>query len=152
MPVTTKLAKWMSKKIKDTPKTIQKGDPRYDKEGLKADLLMVEMTKLPKKELEELAKKPRSKRGEAALDEMERRLRKKDVIKKGTYADERENPVYDTKTGARLSDALSASDIRKEIEDRAVEAKQRGFAKGGMVKKKPAAKKPAVKKLTKKGK
>jgi hypothetical protein len=151
MPVTKKLANWMSKKIKDTPKTIQKGDPRYDKEGLKADLLMVEMTKLSKKELEELAKKPRSKRGEAALDEMERRLRKKDVTKKGTYKDERENPVYDTKTGARLSDALSASDIRKEIEDRAVEAKQRGFAKGGVVKK-PAAKKPAVKKPIKKGK
>lgn len=175
MGVSSKLAQYLTKKVKEAPAKVEKGDPRMSKEDVKETALSVEMTKLSNAELKALAEKAKYRyssgakhtRSDAAMDEMDRRGLKKFMRQQGKkYDDESVNPVYDTDTGARLSDAYSASDLRKEIERRSKESKEKGFQKGGMVKakmavggmakkapakkpmpaKKPVAKKPAPKK------
>ena len=153
MPISKKLAGYLAKKIKEAPKDVEKGDPRTTKADLKEEALTVEMTKLSGAELKELAEKAnykystrgtKSTRSDAAMDEMDRRGLKKFLKKEGkAYDDPDHNPVYDETTGARLSDAFSASDMRKDIERRNKLAEEQGYNKGGMVKKKPAAKKAA---------
>lgn len=132
--VSSKFASWAAKKIKEATKDKDyvKGDPRMTKRNVKESVAAAEMTKMSRAELEELAKKSRSIRGQAAIEELDRRILKTYLKKTGKLKDDRENPVYDTSTGARLSDPLSASDVRKEIEKRNAEAKAKGFNRGGM--------------------
>jgi hypothetical protein len=148
MAVGSKLASWMAKKVKETPsKRDYSKDPRMDKREVKETVAMVEMPKLSRAELEELAKSTRSIRGQAAMDELERRGLKKYLKKTGKLDDPKENPEYDSPRGARnkgqrLSDALSASEVREDMAEREAKAKARGLAKGGMPTKKAPAKKP----------
>lgn len=143
MAVTSKLAKYLGKKVKEAPPKRAKNDPRMDKEEVKETARSVEMTKLSNAELKAIAEKAKNKyssgkkytRSDAALDEIERRSLKRSLKKEGKLKDDKENPVYDVDTGARLSDAYSASDLRKEIERRSKQAKDQGFKAGGMVKK-----------------
>jgi hypothetical protein len=157
MGVGAKLASWMSKKVKETPsKRDYSKDTRMDKREVKETMAMVEMPKLSRAELLELAKSTRSIRGQAAADELERRGLKKYLKKTGKMDDPVENPEYDSPRGARnkgqrLSDALSASEVREDMADREAKAKAKGLYKGGMPKKAPAkkpmpAKKPVAKK------
>ena len=154
MAITSKLAKYLGKKVKETPAKREKGDPRMERQDVRENARSIEMTKLSNAELKAMAEKAKNRyssgvrhtRSDAALDEIERRSLKKSLKKEGKLKDEKENPVYDVDTGARLSDAYSASDLRKEIQRREKEAKDKGLAKGGMVKKKPVAKKPVAKK------
>lgn len=175
MGISSKLAKYLANKVKEAPAKVEKGDPRMSKEDVKETSLSVEMTKLSNAELKALAEKAKYRyssgakhtRSDAAMDEMDRRGLKKFMRQQGKkYDDESVNPVYDVDTKARLSDAYSASDLRKEIERRNKESKDKGFKTGGMVKaktavggmpkkapakkpmpaKKPVAKKPAPKK------
>jgi hypothetical protein len=160
MAVTSKLAKYLGKKVKEAPPKRAKNDPRMDKEEVKETARSVEMTRLSNAELKAIAEKSKNTyssgkkytRSDAALDEIERRGLKRSLKKEGKLKDDKENPVYDVDTGARLSDAYSASDLRKEIERRSKQAKDQGFKIGGMVKKvapkKVAPKKVAVKKVT----
>jgi hypothetical protein len=159
MAVTSKLAKYLGKKVKEAPPKRAKNDPRMDKEEVKETARSVEMTKLSNAELKAIAEKSKNTyssgkkytRSDAALDEIERRGLKRSLKKEGKLKDDKENPVYDVDTGARLSDAYSASDLRKEIERRSKQAKDQGFKAGGMVKKvavkKPTVKAPSVKKV-----
>ena len=125
MPVSRKMAQWMSKQIKEVPEN----SPEL-KRIAKDEMSAIEMVNMPKKDLEEMAK-GRGRKAEAASDEIARRQAKKE-IKKG-------NPDVDSDQAA----APSTSDYKKFREG--------VYNKGGMAKKKPAAKKaPAKKSVAKK--
>ena len=156
MAIAKKLSGYLSKKVKEAPKSVEKGDPRMDKADVKEMAQSINMTRLSNAELDAIAEKAgytysskgRETRSDAALEELNRRGLKKYLKKEGKLSDDTENPVYDTATGARMSDALSSSDLRKEVERRSKEAKEKGYNKGGMVTKKKApakAKAPATK-------
>jgi hypothetical protein len=117
MPVSRKMAQWMSKQIKEVPKD----DPDL-KELAKQEMAALEMVNMSKKELEELSK-GRGRKAEAASDEIARRIAKKE-IKQGKDVD------------PDLAGTPSSSEYRKFREG--------VYNKGGMVKKKPAAKKAAT--------
>jgi len=127
MPVSRKMAQWMSKQIKEAPKEDPNlKDPNLPdlKELAKQEMAAIEMVSMSKKELEELSK-GRGRKAEAASDEIARRIAKKE-LKKG-------NPDVHPD----LAGTPSASDYRKFREG--------VYNKGGMVKKKPAAKKAPAK-------
>ena len=155
MALAKKLSGYLSKKVKEAPKSVEKGDPRMDKADVKETANVVSMTRLSNAELDAIAEKAnysysgkeKLTRSDAALEEMNRRGLKKYLKKTGKLSDDIENPVYDTTTGARMSDAMSTSDLRKEVERRNKQAKEQGYNKGGMVTKKKApakAKAPAT--------
>jgi len=155
MALAKKLSGYLSKKVKEAPKSVEKGDPRMDKADVKETAQAISMTRLSNAELDAIAEKAnytysgkgKETRSDAALEEMNRRGLKKYLKKTGKLSDDIENPVYDTDTGARLSDALSSSDLRKDIERRSKLSKEQGYNKGGMVTKKKApakAKAPAT--------
>lgn len=124
MAVSSKMAKWMAKQVKEVPKD----DPEL-KRIAKDEMAAIEMVNMPKKDLEEMAK-GRGRKAEAASDEIARRQAKKEV-KKG-------NPDVDPDQAA----TPSTSDYKNFREGL--------YNKGGMAKKKPAAKKAPAKKVAKK--
>ena len=153
---TGKMADWVAKKMKDAPAKFDKSNPVMPKEDMKEALLQIEMTKLSNAELKELAEKAKYRysgksrytRSDMAMDELDRRgLKKFMKQQKIKYDDDSHNPVYNDTTNKRLSDAYSASDLRKEI-DRfkkgAKDKKGAGFQVGGMPAKKPVARKPVA--------
>ena len=126
MAVSSKMAQWMAKQVKEVPKD----EPKL-KRIAKDEMAAIEMVSMPKKDLEEMAK-GRGRKAEAASDEIARREAKKE-LKKG-------NPDVDPDQAG----TPSTSDYKKFREG--------VYNKGGMAKKKPAAKKtttakkkPAVK-------
>jgi hypothetical protein len=125
MALTSKMAKWMKKQVKEVPK-----EDRSLKTMAKEEMKAIEMVNLSKKELEELAK---GKGGKAntARAELDRRALKKEM-KQG-------KEKYDED----LIGTPSTTDYKK--------FRSGLYNRGGAVKK-PAAKKPAVKKPVKKGK
>ena len=116
--VTKKMADWMDKQVKERPSNYSKGE-------IEQEMDMIEMSRMSNKELEDIYNKSkgRGRRAEAAQLEFERRSFNK-------MKDEPEK-------------AASTSEYRdwaKKQKEKEVE----GMAKGGMVKKKPAAKKTAT--------
>ena len=154
--LTSKLSSWIAKKMKDAPAKFDKSNPVMPKDDMKEALRQIEMTKLSNAELKELAEKakyrysgkPRSTRSDMAMDELDRRgLKKFMKQQKIKYDDDFHNPVYNDSTNKRLSDAYSASDLRKEIDRFKKQAKDKkgaGFQIGGMPAKKPVARKPVA--------
>jgi|688.fasta_scaffold379465_2 hypothetical protein len=114
--VTKKMADWMDKQVKERPSNYSKGE-------IEQEMDMIEMSRMSKKDLMELSK-GKSRRAESASLELDRR--------------------GFNKLGEEPEKAASTSQYRdwaKSQKEKEVE----GMAKGGMVKKKPAAKKAPAK-------
>lgn len=130
MGVTTKMAAWMKKQMKDVPSGFTKAD-------VKEEMDAIEMTKLSKSELSDISK-GKSKRAMAAADELDRRQYNKDVKsgrESGPYA-AKEPPITPEDHRQWKKQVSGNTPTKKQAEE---------FAKGGMVKKKPAAKKAPAK-------
>jgi len=132
MGVTTKMAAWMKKQVKDVPAD--------SKAEVKEEMRAIEMTKLSNAELKEAAK-GRSNRAESAQDELERRSLKQG-IKKGKLKDTEVEP------GFNLSDPITPDMYRasrKRIDaldlksEKAADKQTEAFAMG----KEQTEKKPA---------
>jgi hypothetical protein len=141
--LTQKAAKWMTKQLKSA-----KGKP--EEKGVKGDITAMKMQDKTEAELNKI-RKSGGERGKAANFELDRReANRRSKAIGGTM-----EPDYAAMTGPKLREMKKAYSGKKKFEE--LDPKVLGFdpsdyAKGGVVKKKPAAKKPAVKKPTKKGK
>jgi len=168
MGVTTKMAAWMKKQMKDVPAGSSKAE-------VKGEMEAIEMSKLSKAELNEAAK-GRSNRAASARDEIERRSLKR-AIKQGKAKDTEVEPGYNlsdpitpdmyrswknrqgsgTPSKAEKAADRQAEEFamgkeptkRKEAKNLSASEKKDleeslKFKKGGLVKKKPVAAKKAT--------
>jgi hypothetical protein len=138
MGVSTKMAAWMKKQMRDIPEGFTKAD-------VKEEMDAIEMTKLSKAELSDISK-GRSKRAMAAADELDRRQMNRDVKsgrESGPYAVK--EPPITPEDHRQWKKQVSANTPTKKQEKAAEESPK--FNKGGMVTKKKApakAKAPAT--------
>ena len=127
MAVSSKMAKWMAKQVKETPEGMSKS-------SIKEEMDYIEMGRMPKKELEEIAK-GRGRRADIADLELGRRFSNKAREKGGPLEGEEKEKAHSTTKYKEWRDRQDSNEM----------------AKGGMAKKKPAAKKaPAKKTVAKK--
>jgi hypothetical protein len=136
MAVTSKMAKWMSKQVKERPS-------QYSKKETKEAMDRIEMSRMSKKELEDTGYGGTGRRADAAIDELERREINK-------Y---REKVKDVAPYPAKKIPAPGTTEYKKITE----EAKKKKLYAGGAIKKIAAkkltpVKKPAVKNPIKKGK
>jgi hypothetical protein len=138
MGVSTKMAAWMKKQMRDIPEGFTKAD-------VKEEMDAIEMAKLSKAELSDISK-GRSKRAMAAADELDRRQMNKDVKsgrESGPYA--AKVPPITPEDHRQWKKQVSGNTPTKKQEKAAEESPK--FKKGGMVTKKKApakAKAPAT--------
>jgi hypothetical protein len=148
MGISSKLAKYISKEKKAV-----KGKP--EAKDVKADLKQMEMQKLKKAELQELAK-GRGEKAKAAKLEIERRQFNREYGSSGEGGEAMSGPMQ-----RELKKFYRGEKEYDQLDPKAMRFGDEEFRKGGMVKKKAVAakkpiatKKPAIKKpmMAKKGK
>jgi len=122
--LTNKMAAWMAKQVKDRPKG-------YSAKEIKDEMDYIEMGRMSKKDLIEIAKGKGRKASTAQL-ELDRRFFNKNPLPGDTDG---KSPAASTKSYAKWAK-----------ERKSEEAKKDKFNVGGMPAKKPVAKKPVARK------
>lgn len=159
MGISSKLAKYITKekkKIKEEAKDKPGFDPKVYKRAAERDLMQLEMQKMKKAELQEIAK-GRGQKAAAAKEEIERRAFNKEYGSMGEGGEAMSGPMQRELrkfySGEKTYDQLDPKAMRFGDEE---ELRKGGMVKakmavGGMAKKAPAkkpmpAKKPVAKK------
>ena len=133
MAVTSKMAAWMKKQITERR-------PEDRAVDIKDEMDYIEMGRMSKKELEEIAK-GRGRKADIADLELSRRNLNKKI--------EKETPGFEDE---KIEKAYSTTEYKKYRNPDPNEMAKGGMAKKKVAAKKPAVKKPAVKKPIKRGK